>query len=946
MMDAARWRCIEAVFTEALSKPPEARAAYLRHACADDSMRAELESLLEAYHASEAFLRHLTRSPPGSPRVSIPPLAAGTRLGAFEIVAPLGAGGMGVVYHARDTRLDRSVALKILNWRPDHADSSSEQLEREAHAISGVSHPNICTLYDVARAPVPPDDVEVEFLVMELVRGETMADVIARGPVSVDDTLRYGTQVADALARAHREGIVHRDLKPSNVMITPDGVKLLDFGLAAFTSNLTPTTSLSQPAIGTLGGTAQYMAPEQILGGDVDGRTDVFSLGVVLHEMLGGTRAFERCTLLETLHAILSEAPGALSETVPPALRSAVERCLAKDPDARFQSAVDLVETFRSIAATRSRGAHRAELPVRAIPRWRALTSRTGWTLAAILAMGIAVAGPRSEPPSLKVSRYVRLTNDGRLKTGDLVTDGARLYLSELAGRETVLVQVPASGGETRPVPVPFRNPGLDDMASRGSDLIVGNYGARPPFEYWLISPDGNPARRLGSLRAHDVHPSPDGRSLVYVAGPDVFVSAADGTRARRIATFPSLTAGAASWAPDGRRVRLSVFDATAGGSANWEVTTDGSVPRPVFPGWMEPPAECCGRWTSDGAYYIFQAGKRGMTSLWAVREEGRRWSRSRVVPVKLTDGPLHFRSPTPGSGSRTIYAIGDQVSGEIMRRDPGSGEWTPYALGSSVRSMAELTFSPDGSRLAYVGYPEETLWTSKVDGTDDRQLTGSPMRVSDVSWAPDGKRLVFSGQRAGGRWRIFVIAVTGGTPEPLIPGHESEAAPDWSPDGDRIVFGGSPFFDPGTSAPTTLRVIDVRTRQVTDIPGAEGLWAPRWSPDGRYIVAHRFDFTELRLLDVATGRWEQLARGVLHHANWSRDSQFVFFESWGEDVAVIRMRMQDRQRATVASLKQFRRTAGPERSWSGLTPDNSLLVLRHVGSQEVYELSLREGSN
>ena len=235
-MDAARWRRIETVFAEALSQPPEARAAYLGHACADDSsMPAELASLLEAYHASGGFLRHLTRSQPGATRVSVPPVAPGTRLGAFEIVAPLGAGGMGVVYHARDTRLDRSVALKILNWRPDHSESSSEQLEREARAISRVSHPNICALYDVARAPLPPDDLVVEFLVMELVRGETLADVIARGPVSTGDTLRHATQVADALAHAHREGIVHRDLKPSNVMITPDGDKLLDFGLATFT---------------------------------------------------------------------------------------------------------------------------------------------------------------------------------------------------------------------------------------------------------------------------------------------------------------------------------------------------------------------------------------------------------------------------------------------------------------------------------------------------------------------------------------------------------------------------------------------------------------------------------------------------------------------------------------------------------------------------------------
>ena len=168
-------------------------------------------------------------------------------------------------------------------------------------------------------------------------------------------------------------------------------------------------------------------------------------------------------------------------------------------------------------------------------------------------------------------------------------------------------------------------------------------------------------------------------------------------------------------------------------------------------------------------------------------------------------------------------------------------------------------------------------------------------------------------------------------------PGEESEVAAEWSPDGSRMVFSGSPFFDPGTRAPRNLRFLDLGTRRITEVAGSEGVWAARWSPDGRYIVAHRFDFRELRLLEVTTGKWETLARGLLHFANWSRDSRYVFFESWDEDTAVIRIRIQDRQREKVGALKEFRRTVGPERCWSGLTPDNALLVLRDVGSQEIY---------
>ena len=945
-MDAARWRRIETLFTEALSKPPLARGAYLTDACPDDdSMRAEIESLLEAHHGSGAFLERLTRSEAGGRGTGdIPVILPGTRLGVFEIVAPLGSGGMGAVYHARDTRLGRSVALKVLTRPVDRAESSSAQFEREARAISRLSHPHICTLYDVARAPLPPDGREVEFLVMEIVRGETLAGVIARGPLSIDDALQNAIEIADALSHAHGEGIVHRDLKPRNVMITPDGVKLLDFGLATFTATVAPDTPPMRPPLGTIAGTAQYMAPEQILGGDVDGRTDVFSLGIVLHEMLSGTRVFERSTLLETLHAILNDTPAPLDDTLPPALRDAVARCLEKDPDARFQSAAALAASLRAIVSERARDHDERGLLGRGTLKRVGPSRRVRWAALAVLALAVAAGWSSRKPPALAVSRYVRLSNDGQQKAGALATDGSRLYVTEFVDREPVLVQVPTSGGDTTPVPVPFRNPGLDDISPQGSDLFVADANGPMPFQYWLISPDGVPARKLGSFRAVDVHPSPDGRYIVYVTNEELFVSRHDGTAARKIASLKGGNPGNAVWAPDGRRIRFTLFDFRAGETSIWEVATDGSGLRPLLPGWRTPPSECCGRWTSDGAYYVFQATEQQVTNLWAIREKRWPWEEGPAVPTKLTNGPMQFRSPLPARESRTIYAIGDEVRGEIMRRDQGSGEWTPWALGSKVRSMSEVTFSPDGSRVAYVGYPDAMLWTSKADGTEDRQLTFAPMSVNGVSWAPDGTRLAFSGRRTGQRWKIYLIPVTGGTPERLTRGDESEAAPEWSPDGTRIVFGGSPFFEPGSNGPTMLRSIDLGTRRVTDIAGSEGVWAARWSPDGRYLVAHRFDFAELRLLEVATGRWEQLAKGVLHFANWSRDSQFVFFESWGDDIAVIRIRIQDRRRDSVGALKQFRRTIGPERCWSGLTPDNSLLVLRDVGSQEVYELSLNEG--
>ena len=206
---------------------------------------------------------------------------------------------------------------------------------------------------------------------------------------------------------------------------------------------------------------------------------------------------------------------------------------------------------------------------------------------------------------------------------------------------------------------------------------------------------------------------------------------------------------------------------------------------QPLLPGWRRPSAECCGRWTPDGVDYIFQATKNRVTSLWAIDERNGSWRKKSRVPVQLTTGPMHFRSPAPGRDGRTLFAIGDEVRGEIMRREPGSGEWerhSRWARRSDPCQESVFRSTVDGSR--YVNYPEGTLWSARVDGTQDRQLTFPPMEVSSPSWAPDGRRLAFNGRVNGGRWKIYVMPAEGGTPEQLIPGEESEFAAEWSPEG------------------------------------------------------------------------------------------------------------------------------------------------------------------
>jgi eukaryotic-like serine/threonine-protein kinase len=319
------------------------------------------------------------------------PLTSGTKLGPYEIIAPLGAGGMGEVYRARDTRLDRDVAIKVL---PSHLSESPDlraRFEREAKTISGLQHPNICVLYDVGRQD------GVDFLVMEHLEGETLASRLARKPMTPEETIRIGIEIADALDKAHRSGIVHRDLKPGNVMLTKSGAKLMDFGLAKLQAVASGATSgtpafsavatlpnMASPitVAGTIVGTVQYMSPEQIQGKEADARSDIFAFGAMLYEMLTGKRAFEGKSQLSVASAVLEKDPepiAALQPLTPPALEHLVRTCLDKDPDQRFQSAHDLKLQLQWITAGGSQAGAPAVVASQRKNREKLLAVATTW---------------------------------------------------------------------------------------------------------------------------------------------------------------------------------------------------------------------------------------------------------------------------------------------------------------------------------------------------------------------------------------------------------------------------------------------------------------------------------------------------------------------------------------------------------------------------------------
>jgi eukaryotic-like serine/threonine-protein kinase len=330
------------------------------------------------------------------------PLATGTRLGPYKIVAPAGAGGMGEVYRARDTRLDREVAIKVL---PEHLSSNPElreRFEREARAISQLSHPHICVLYDIGKHE------NADYLVLEYLEGETLGSRVRRGPLPTDQVLKFGAQMAEALDKAHRHGVVHRDLKPDNVMVTKSGVKLLDFGLAkpvlgavgVASSGAATMTHSPLTTEGTLVGTFQYMSPEQLEGQEADARSDIFALGCVLYEMMTGRRAFEGKSTAKVVAAIMTTEPPSittLSPLTPASLERVVRKCLAKDPEERWQNAGDLASELRWIAESGSHSGMAIPAPVRSqrkLLRWVALAL----IAAAGILTGFLLRRPAAQP--------------------------------------------------------------------------------------------------------------------------------------------------------------------------------------------------------------------------------------------------------------------------------------------------------------------------------------------------------------------------------------------------------------------------------------------------------------------------------------------------------------------------------------------------------------------
>jgi len=714
-------------------------------------------------------------------------LTSGTRLGPYEILAPLGAGGMGEVYRARDTRLNRTVAIKIL---PSHLSENPilrQRFEREAKAISSLNHPHICVLHDIGNQD------GIQFLVMECVEGETLAKRLEKGPLPLEQMLKYGTQIADALDKAHRTGVVHRDLKPGNIILTESGAKLLDFGLAkaapplavgeTLTAAATRTTPVTQQ--GTIVGTFQYMSPEQVEGKEVDARSDIFSFGSVLYEMVSGRPAFPGKSQLSVASAILEKDPepiSTLQPLTPPALDRTIRTCLAKDAEERWQSTRDLLLELKWIAGVGSQAGLRSE----DVSRKRS-HSPLSWTLVAVLSLSVLallIISRQRAPASAAPVRF-------------LVHPPENSYIN-VEGRAAV-----SPDGRH----LTFVAPG-----SNGKDVL------------WVRSFDSLPARSLAGTEG-GLFPfwSPDSRWIGFFTNRST-LQKIDITGGPPISVASALAGNGGTWNRDGMilfaagATRLLYQVSAAGG----EVVPLTRGEKSVNVGRLSP------HFLPDGRHYLYEGSQAGAGRAVYVSSVASDTSKLLVrdgTSPAYQHGYLFYLLGTtliaqPFDQKRLeiagdASAVAEQVqffsasqAGDVLAYWTGAAGnmsqlmWFDRSgnrlgtLGDPVRQF-NVRLSPDGTKLAAEVYDRQVssmysqsdIWLYDVSRGVRSRLTSGPGSARVPCWSPDGKHIIFSSDRKG-HYDLYEKAVDGGGKEELVFASEiAKYCESWSPDNKFLIF-------------------------------------------------------------------------------------------------------------------------------------------------------------
>ena len=530
--------------------------------------------------------------------------------------------------------------------------------------------------------------------------------------------------------------------------------------------------------------------------------------------------------------------------------------------------------------------------------------------------------------PTPELSEYTQLSHDGEAKflAG---TDGSRLYLGVGALTAPGIAQMSVSGGDPVRIPVPSAYTFPAGVSPDGTELLaIGRQGLEVeyPGGLWRLPTLNGPPRRIGNVLATDATWSADGTMLAYCNRGDLFVSASDGAGARKVASFKGIIS-APQFSPDGSRLRFTWQNVANASHSLWEVTAQGKHLHPLLPGWHQPSTDADGKWTTDGKFFVFQANGQ----IWALSDRAGLFGRVDGKPVRLTSSPMPLASPLPSKDGKKLFVVGSTLHGTLSRYDGNLGQFLTYFGGISAECIA---FSRDGKWIAYVTYPDGSLWRSRVDGSERLRLTDPPIYPLNPRWSPDGKQIAFWGYRKGGVDEIYTVLAAGGAPEPLIAGNSvARREPNWSPSGDRILF-----EEVAPNAPPVLRLLDVGTHRVSSLPESVGYSSPRWSPDGRHVAAMIKNALKMVLFDFQTDKWSNLIQTAVDFPSWSKDGQSIYFLHYPENPAVLRVRISDRKLEQVADLKGFAPT-GFWGFWLGLDPEDSPLMLRDAGTQDVYSL-------
>jgi Tol biopolymer transport system component len=869
-------------------------------------------------------------------------LPAGSKLGPYEVLSPLGAGGMGEVYRARDTRLGRDVAIKVL---PAELSADGERLrrfEKEARAASSLNHPNIVTIYEVDRSD------STSFIVMELVEGKTLREVLAGGLLPVRKLLQIGTQIAEGLAKAHSAGIVHRDVKPENVMITKDGlVKILDFGLAKLThpdleSNLhteAPTASEgTRPGI--LMGTVSYMSPEQASGHPVDFRSDQFSLGSILYEMATGKRAFQRASVPQTLTAIIQDEPepiGTVSSQSPAPLRWIVERCLSKDPDARYASTKDLVRDLESV------GNHLSEVAGGAMSLDSSRRSRFQFWIPAVIVAALVVAAgvtlwrlrrPVWQNP-LAGARFSRFTSwEGSELDASISSDGKFVaFLSDHDGPFDAWIAQIGSGAFLNLTKGRFptvansivHNVGVSEDAAHVWFRINSPDGKE--HSVWLVPTIGG-TPRVFLPSAVEAAWSLDRKQIAYFApapGDPIFVADRNGGNPRQICIDkPGIHQHYISWSPDGRFVyfakgippdemdiwrvpiaggvserlthhnsrvayprlinnRTLIYTAMredGSGSGLYAMDVEKRVPHPVSAGLEEYVSIDV---SGDGQRLVATVANP-VRDLWTVPITDRVVDESSVKPLKLPT----VRAAAPRFGRDYLLYLGSKGAADGVWRLKDSSE-TELWKGSDGAVVSAPAVSPDSTQLCFVVRSEGRgrLHIMASDGTGVHRIAESLEVRGAPSWSPDGKWIAVAGSE-GKTSPLFKVPVDGGSPVRLVDGASSVISnPVWSPDGRFILY------SEGRGSATVRLQGVTPDKQAFPLPA---VWVGntgdryRFLPDGKSLIITQgvLWLQNFSLLSLETGQQRpltNLARQILMRSfDVSPDGKQIIFDRYRQN--------------------------------------------------------------